>query len=151
MKRREFLKTMGAFGVSAGLPKAKPIDTVRVGVIGLGARGSFHVELLLLLEGVELKALCDVHPPAAEESARKCAESGRPRPALYTEGERAYRALLEREDLDAVLIATPWRWHTPMAVDAMNAGKHALTEVPAAVTLDECLELVETQERTGRN
>jgi hypothetical protein len=56
MKRREFLKTMGAFGVSASLPAAPPLENVRVGVIGLGARGSFHVELLLLLEGVELKA-----------------------------------------------------------------------------------------------
>ena len=142
---------MGAFGVSAGLPAARPLETVRMGVIGLGARGSFHVELLLLLEGVELKALCDVHEPAAEESALRCVRSGRPRPALYTEGDRAYRALLEREDLDAVVIATPWRWHTPMAVDAMTAGKHALIEVPAAVTLDECWELVETQERTGRH
>jgi len=150
MKRREFLKTAGAFGVSAAIPKARPLESVRVGVIGLGARGSAHVELLLLLEGVELKALCDVHAPAAEESASKCSQSGRARPALYTEGDRAYRAMLEREDLDAVVIATPWRWHTPMAVDAMTAGKHALIEVPAAVTLDECWELVETQERTGR-
>jgi len=59
--------------------------------------------------------------------------------------------MLEREDLDAVVIATPWRWHTPRAVEAMAAGKHALIEVPAAVTLDECWELVEAQEKTGRH
>ena len=151
MKRREFLKTVGAFGVSSAIPSARPLESVRVGVIGLGARGSAHVELLLLLEGVELKALCDVYAPAAEENASKCSQSGRPRPTLYREGDHAYRAMLEREDLDAVVIATPWRWHTPMAIEAMAAGKHALIEVPAAVTLDECWELVETQERTGRH
>src|SRR3990172_12415838 len=95
MKRREFLRTVGAFGVSAVMPSAKQLETVRVGVIGLGARGSAHVELLLLLEGVELKALCDVHAPAAEKSASKCSQIGRPTPALYTEGDRAYRAMFE--------------------------------------------------------
>lgn len=145
------MKTVGAFGVAAAFPSPPPLETVRVGVIGLGARGSLHVELLLLLDGVDVKALCDVYGPAAEENARKCAEKGRAKPALYTGGDRAYREMLEREDLDAVLIATPWRWHTPMAVDTMTAGKHALIEVPAAVTLDECWELVETQERSGRH
>jgi hypothetical protein len=149
MERREFLKTIGAIAMSQASPSARPLESVRLGVIGLGARGSAHVELLLQLEGVELKALCDVYAPAAEESASKCVAAGRPQPTLYTEGDRAYRSLLERDDLDGVIIATPWRWHTPMAVDAMNAGKHAFIEVPAAVTLDECWELVETQEKRG--
>ncbi len=91
MKRREFLKTVGAVGIGTILPAGRRLDTVRVGVIGLGARGTAHVELLLLLDGVDVKALSDVHAPAAEESAAKCARSGRTRPELYTEGENAYR------------------------------------------------------------
>ena len=59
--------------------------------------------------------------------------------------------MLERDDLDIVLIATPWGWHTPMAVDAMKAGKHAFIEVPAVITVEECWELVEAQESTGRH
>jgi predicted dehydrogenase len=149
MERREFLKTVGALGASQAFAAPKPLDRVRIGVVGLGARGSAHVDELLRLQGVLLTAFADVYAPAAEASAARCIAAGRPRPALYTEGDRAYRALLERDDVDAALIATPWRWHTPMAVDAMNAGKHVFIEVPAAVTLDECWELVETQERTG--
>jgi hypothetical protein len=156
--RREFLEAVGAIGAGAALSQSavpgaqsNPIETVRVGLIGLGARGSFHLKLLLLLEGVEVKAMGDVHAPSAEESAAYCVQQGRSRPDLYVRGDRDYQRMLEREDLDLVLIATPWRWHTPMAVDAMKAGKHAFIEVPAAVTLDECWELVETQESTGRH
>ncbi|MCA9413596.1 MAG: Gfo/Idh/MocA family oxidoreductase, partial [Candidatus Omnitrophica bacterium] len=60
-----------------------------------------------------------------------------------------YQKLLEREDLDAVLIATPWNWHTPMAVDTMKAGKYAGVEVPAALSVEECWQLVDTHEETG--
>jgi hypothetical protein len=156
--RREFLGSVGAIGAGAALAQSvapreqvAPLETVRVGLIGLGARGSFHLKLLLLLEGVEVKAIGDIHAPSAEESAAYCVGQGRARPELYTRGDRDYQRMLGRDDLDLVLIATPWRWHTPMAVDAMKAGKHALIEVPAAVTLDECWELVDTQEASGRH
>ncbi len=78
-------------------------------------------------------------------------QQGAPRPDGYARGEYDYRRMLERDDLDIVLIATPWGWHTPMAVDAMKAGKHAFIEVLAAVTVEECWELVEAQESTGRH
>lgn len=155
--RREFLKTMGGVSVGAiAAPRAvqtsaAPLETVRVGLIGLGARGGFHLRQLLLLEGVEIQALCDHHAPTAREHADYCEAQGRPRPDEYSRGDYDYRRMLERDDLDAVVISTPWRWHTPMAVDAMEAGKHAFVEVPAAITLDECWALVETQERTGRH
>ena len=153
--RREFLRSVGGGLVlvreAASLPStASPaIDTVRFGLIGVGARGSFHVRQLLLLDGVEVKAICDNHPPSADESAAFCEAQGRPRPDVYRDGDTDYRRMLDRDDLDAVVISTPWRWHTKMAVDALERGKHAFVEVPAAVTVDECWELVEAQERTG--
>lgn len=158
--RRQFLKAVG--GVGAGLalaakpPKveatmAAPLDTVRVGLIGLGARGGFHLRQLLLLEGVEVKALCDNHAPTAREHLDYAEAQGAPRPDEYSRGDEDYRRMLERTDLDVVVISTPWQWHTPMAVHAMEAGKHAFLEVPAAVTVEECWQLVETQERTGQH
>jgi predicted dehydrogenase len=107
------------------------------------------VRQLLLLEGVEVRALCDNHAPTADESAAFCEAQGRARPDVYSAGDTDYRRMLDRDDLDAVVISTPWRWHTRMAVDAVARGKHAFVEVPAAVTVDECWELVEAQERTG--
>lgn len=155
--RRQFLQAIG--GLSAGLalsPRVEatlvpPLDTVRVGLIGLGARGGFHLRQLLLLEGVEVKALCDNHAPTAREHLDYCEAQGIPRPDEYSRGDEDYRRMLERADLDVVVISTPWGWHTPMAVHAMEAGKHAFIEVPAAVTIDECWSLVETQERSGRH
>jgi len=76
-------------------------------------------------------------------------KSGREKPEGYGKDETDYRRLLERDDIDAVVIASYWEWHTPMAVDAMKAGKYAAVEVPAAYTLEECWELVRTHEATG--
>ena len=112
------------------------METVRTGLIGLGARGGFHLRQLLLLDGVEVKALCDIHEPTMREHMDYREVQGAPRPDGYARGEYDYRRMLEREDLDIVVIATPWRWHTPMAVDAMQAGKHAFIEVPAAITVE---------------
>lgn len=171
MDRREFMKAAGAVGAGvavAGLaakagaqgkpPKrqgksvaglrTKPLETVRLGFIGVGARGSGHVEQMLAIEGVEIKAICDNHAPTAEASAKTCTDKGRPKPDLYTNGDEDYKRMLDRDDIDAVIIATPWDWHVPMCVDAMNRGKHAFTEVPGALTVEECWKLVDTAERT---
>jgi hypothetical protein len=78
-------------------------------------------------------------------------KTGRPDPAVYGDGAEAYRKMLARDDIDAVFICTPWRLHVPMAVAAMRAGKHAFIEVPAAVTLEECWQLVDTAEETQRH
>ena len=154
--RRQFLKTLG--GVGVGLSAARvaraarppqPMETLRIGLIGVGARGGGHLRRLLLLDGVEVKAVADIDEPMTREHLDYCEAQGHPRPDAYTRGEYDYRRMLEREDLDAAIISTPWRWHAPMALDAMSAGKHALIEVPAAVTLDECWQLVEAHERTG--
>ena len=78
-------------------------------------------------------------------------EAGQPAPRLYTRGERDFERLCAEEDLDLVYTATPWRWHVPVCVAAMKNGKHAATEVPAAVTLEECWQLVETSESTVKH
>jgi hypothetical protein len=137
--------------VSAAGLKCPPMDRVRVGCIGVGARGSGHVEQMLMLDGVEIVAIADNYAPNAQRSAKACVDKKRSAPALFTDGDYGYRRMLERDDLDVVLIATPWEWHAKMAVDTMRAGKHAFVEVPAACTLDECWDLVDTSEQTQKH
>lgn len=124
-------------------------NTIRFGLIGAGERGRYLLHELLACEGVEVRAVADVHSESVEQAARRVTGAGQPAPALYN-GEDAWRRLLE-EDLDLVYIATPWDTHTAYAVAAMQAGKHVGLEVPAAVTLEECWELVETSESTRRH
>jgi predicted dehydrogenase len=81
----------------------------------------------------------------------KVVKAGQKEPAGYSAGERDFENLVKRDDLDVVYIPTPWRWHVPMAVAAMEAGKHVFVEVPAASTLEDCWKLVETSERTRRH
>lgn len=130
-----------------GAPK---IDTVRVGFIGLGSRGPGHVMNMSLLEGVEIKALCDIVPEDVEK-VRKRIEFAGFNPAIYTGDKDAWKKLCERPDIDLVYICTPWNMHAPMAVYAMEHGKHAAIEVPAANTLEECWQLVETSEKTKKH
>ena len=172
--RREFLKMAGLLqaGLALGPPAvnagqvdeskaaetatmfdfaAAPMDTVRLGLIGMGRRGLQMSGLWLAIDGVEIKAVADPYAPAIENTLKAFAGRGAAAPAIYGAGDHAYRSLLDRDDIDAVYIATPWRWHAPMAVDAMARGKHVLLEVPAALTLDECWQLVETSEQTRRH
>ena len=129
---------------------APKIETVRVGVVGLGQRGPGAVTRLSKIEGVEIKALCDLLPERAEK-AKKSLEGTIHNPELYSGSVYAWKKMCERPDLDLIYIATPWDWHVPMAVYAMEAGKHAAVEVPAARTLEECWQLVETSERTKKH
>ncbi len=122
---------------------------VRVGVIGLGGRGSGLLRTLVGVEAVEVPAVCDVVADKARRAQDIVRKAGRGDPEAYTGGAEDYRRLLARDDVDAVLIATPWDWHARMAVDAMRAGKYAGVEVPAALTLEECWSLVDTSEATG--
>lgn len=137
-------------GSAAGLTAPK-LETVRLGFIGVGARGSGHVEQMLQIEGVEVKAIADLYTDWAERSAKACTDKGRPKPTLYRPGKDSYKAMLQRDDIDAVIIATPWEEHVRMCLDAMNNGKHAFTEVPAAYTVDDCWKLVETSEKTKKH
>jgi len=103
---------------------------------------------MLHIDGVEITAICDPHQPSTDRSVKRVVDAGRARPATYTNGKDDYKRMLDRKDIDIVLIATPWRDHVPMAVAAMERGKHAFIEVPAATTVDECWQLVDTAEKT---
>lgn len=176
MDRRDFIKAAGAAGVgivggklaattispeqtrrlstapgsAAGL-RAPKLDVVRLGFIGVGARGSGHVAQMLQLDGVEIKAISDTHEPTCMRSVKRCADAGRPAPDAYTKGPDDYKRMLDRADIDAVIISTPWEEHVRMCVDTMNSGKHAFTEVPAAYTVDDCWQLVEVSEKTQKH
>jgi predicted dehydrogenase len=131
--------------------KAPALSTVRVGFIGVGERGVGHVRHFCHLDGVEIKAICDTHLEVVDRAVAIVAEAGLPKPATYGKTDLAYRDMLARDDIDLVIISTPWRWHTPMAVDAMEAGKHVFVEVPAATTVEEAWQLVDTAERTQKH
>jgi predicted dehydrogenase len=129
---------------------APKLETVRVGFIGLGNRGPTHVDAMKHIEGVEIKALCDIRPERID-AAKKLLEGSPHNPKTYTGKEDDWKKLCEQTDIDVIYIATPWSLHTPMAVYAMNHGKHAFSEVPVAKTLDECWQLVETSEHTRKH
>ncbi len=131
--------------------KTPPLSTVRVGFIGIGSRGSGLLDNLLNIEGVAIKAVCDLVPERVKGIQQRIVAKGQPEPAGYSKNETDFENLCRREEIDVVYIATPWDWHTRMAVSAMKNGKHAMVEVPAAITLDECWQLVDTAEQTQRH
>jgi hypothetical protein len=126
---------------------APPLDVVRIGFVGVGGMGTVHCRNLLRIEGVQLTAVCDIVEEKVRRIQDMVVEAGQPRPTGYSRGEWDFVRMCEEEELDLVFNATPWRWHVPVSVTAMKNGKHAATEVPAAVTLEECWELVETAEQ----
>lgn len=130
---------------------APPLPVVRVGVIGLGDRGSGAVQRLSNIEGVEIKALADLREVAVKGSQRYLGRIGRPEAQEFFGDETIWKKLVELPDLDLIYICTPWVWHTPMAVYAMENGKHTTCEVPIARTIDEAWQLVETSERTKKH
>jgi predicted dehydrogenase len=130
---------------------APPLEAVRMGFVGVGLQGGSHVQNFLRIPGVEIAAICDIDGPRASEVGHWVVEAGQPAPDLYTRGAEDFRRLCERPDIDLVFNSTPWRWHVPVCLEAMNTGKHVAVEVPAAYRLDDCWELVETAERTRRH
>ena len=128
---------------------APKLETVRAGFIGLGNRGPVHSTQMSRLEGVEIKALCDLRPERVAAANKKIGTGHNP--VFYSGGEEEWKKLCDRDDIDLVYISTPWHLHTPMAVYAMNQGKHVCLEVPAANNLDEAWELVETSERMRKH
>ncbi|MHB8054781.1 MAG: Gfo/Idh/MocA family protein [Candidatus Aminicenantales bacterium] len=170
-KRREFLKATAAAGMGAALAglkplfadqhqapgearsefKAAPLPAVRIGFVGVGGMGSAHVQNLLAIDGVQIKAICDIVPAKVERAQKWVIEAGQPQPTGYSRGDHDFERMIDNEDLDLVYNATPWEWHVPICLSAMKNGKHAATEVPAAMSLDDCWALVETAEKTGKH
>lgn len=158
--RRQFLQAATATAAAMQLEAAStqqsminmPFEPVapRLGIIGTGGRGTALLRNFLGTD-VRVNALCDVVPEKAQAAQALVTQAGQKPPALFTDGDHAFEALTARDDLDLVVIATPWQWHVPMAVAAMQHGKHAVTEVPAATTIEDCWKLVDTSERTRRH
>jgi Oxidoreductase family, NAD-binding Rossmann fold len=159
--RREVIKALGTVPIVASIGtglfatgSARPADssgttTARIGLIGVGNRGTSLLKTLLTLENVTVPAVADIDDGHIARAAALIKERFGTAPALYQDGPEDFRRLVARTDLDAVIIACPFDWHTPMAVAAMKAGKFVGVEVPAAQTIEECWELVRTSESTG--
>lgn len=154
MDRRQMLR-MTAAGVVLGHATAafsgqNSSKPVRIGVIGTGLRGITLLNLAVAA-GVEVPALCDIDPTALNQAIDLVANarSGR-KPAAYSDGPKDYQRLIERDDIDAIIVAAPIQWHAAMSIEAMKAGKHVLSEVTPALTIDECWGLVRATEETGK-
>ena len=154
--RRNFIKKSAIAGTGVMLAphismgrRSQEKEILRVGLIGVGLRGTNHLRNLLQRDDVAITALCDIDPERIRIAIEMMENKKVLKAKLFGKDEYDYRNLLELTEVDAVIISTPWRWHTPMAVDAMRAGKYAGLEVSAALTLEECWDLVRTHEATG--
>jgi predicted dehydrogenase len=134
-----------------GLFSAPPIERVRMAFVGVGHQGRGHVRNFLAIDGVEVVAVAETVPEKAEWVAEQVVAAGQPRPRIYTRGPTDYERLIGEEDADLVFTCTPWDLHAPICIEAMRNGKHAATEIPLAVTVEECWELVETAEANRRH
>jgi predicted dehydrogenase len=175
MKKREFLKiaglgTIGIAGASsatAGTPSdvirpdrkqlfnmsgyaAPKMDAVRIGYIGMGNRGGGAIKRIVHLASVQVKGIADVIPEKANNAKKLLTDAGHD-PVAYSGSPDAWKKLCERDDIDLIYICTPWNLHAPMALYAMEHGKHVAVEIPAATTVEDCWKLVETSERTKKH
>lgn len=165
INRREFLKTTvagaGVAMVSSGVPSAAVENTVtggmqaadakkvRLGFIGTGLRGRNHLTLALQRDDVEVIAFADPDTQNAVPETHKLLAKFNKKAVEYSKGDEDFLRLLQRDDIDAVVISTPWEWHTPQAVAAMKAKKIVGLEVSGALDVQECWDLVNTSESTG--
>ncbi len=153
MKRRSFIH--GGSAMALGLTAMKTGDAqerhkkIRVGVVGTGNRGRSLLTTMHAIPWLSFPALCDIDTENLAAARDIVEKNGGDAPDLYSDGDHAYERLMGRDDLDAVIIATPWQLHTPMAVYGMKQGKYVGVEVPAAITLEQCWDLVNTHEETG--
>lgn len=136
----------------AGKPfSTPPMEKVRIGFVGVGGMGFNHVQQLLKVPGAELVAICDIRPDKVKRAQDAVKAAGFAEPAGFDKGPEDYKRLCETTACDVVYTATPWEFHVPVCVAAMNAGKHAVTEVPAAFKIEDCWKLVEIAERQRRH
>lgn len=154
MERRTFIKsTAAATAGFAILPSGSLFafadKKVRLGYIGVGARGMSHISEGALRDDVEIVAVCDIQESSLKICREFIAKKGRPKAVEYTGGLDAYKKLLDRKDIDAVIISTPWQFHHPQSIDAMKAGKYVGCEVIAGLTVEEHWDIVRTSERTN--
>ena len=166
MNRRDFIKGtawMGAAAMAAGCANSlkfcgsggamqgffcEPLKKVRVGIVGIGSRGAGAVHRIAMIPGVEIAALCDIRKARVEKELKWLKEKCKPAPKTFCDDADSWKRMCEWDGIDCVYNVTPWNLHAPIGVYAMECGKHVFIEVPAAMTEDECWELVKTAERT---
>ena len=148
--RRDFLRTTTAVGLGAALSPAgrlaaetphqatalfaaPPMERVRIGFVGVGGQGSVHVDNLLKIEGVEIRAICDIVEWKVARAQDAVVAADQPKPAGYARGPRDFERMCAEQDLDLVFTATPWEWHVPVMLAALQHGKHAAVVVGGLV------------------
>lgn len=155
MQRRTFVKntaiTAAGFAILPSKTLFRDPKKVRLGFIGTGLRGQSHIELALKRSDVDIIAICDIDDRMLTMTKDLFQKANRQLPKIYTGDVHAYRKLLEQKDIDAVIIATPWEWHAPMIIDALEAGKRVGCEVIMGITLEDHWNVVKTCERTNGN
>lgn len=129
---------------------APALSTVRTAFIGVGNRGAAAVYRLSIIDGVSIKAICDVRDEKAQAAKQRIVTAGH-EARIYSGNEEVWKEVCRRDDIDFVYIATHWATHAEMAIYAMEHGKHVAVEIPAAVTVEECWRLVMTSERTKKH
>jgi len=155
--RRDFIKKSAIIGTGLAMSPSLSFGAtdpfkdkkLKVGLIGVGLRGTNHLNNVLLRDDVIVTAICDVDPRRIKIALDRVDKAGKKKPKVFGNNDLDYRNLLELKDVDAVIISTPWLWHTKMAKDSMLAGKYTGLEVSAANTMEECWDLVNTHEQTG--
>lgn len=161
--RRKFVKLTSAASVGSaanlsgfGLPlgaygTSQPVNrTLKLGFVGIGGRGTYHLNCALGMEGIEVPAICEIIPKRLRAAKQRIEQAGLPTPRMYGRGVHDFKRLCDNEQLDAIICCTSWEWHTPVCLAAMNTDKHCVSEVPIVITLDEAWQIVETYERTGK-
>ena len=156
INRRDFIKTTASVGAAAAVMPASLFSAtaekrIKMGFIGTGMRGQWVLMLAAKYPEVDIPAICDIDDGMIESALKILKDAGKPEPHVYKNGDEDFLNMLQNETLDGVYIATPWEWHHPMAIAAMKNGIHVGTEVPAALTVDDCWDLVNVSERTGKH
>jgi predicted dehydrogenase len=156
INRRNFIKTTAtASAVATVMPTAlfssQANKRVKMGFMGTGMRGQWVLSLAAKYPEVDIPAICDIDDGMIESALQILKDAGKPEPHIYKNGPEDFLNMVQNETLDGVYIATPWEWHHPMAIAAMKNGIHVGTEVPAALTVDDCWDLVNVSERTGKH
>ena len=180
MDRKHFIKSIASASAFLGLPlganasvqeinsllaeerangsmigfNTTPIEKVRVGIIGLGNRGMVLLKMfewLIQNNKAEIVALCDLKEEKTQKAADFVSKHQSKKAKQYTGKENTWKKVAKRDDLDLLLIATPWKWHTSMAIYGMENGKHVAVEVPISYTIEDCWKIIETTERTKKH
>jgi hypothetical protein len=155
ISRSEFIRLSVLAGAGFSLLPSSAVfgnnnSKLRLGIIGTGLRGQELLRLSLQRDDTIVPAICDIDDRMLGMALNLYDKAGKPYPEIYNADKMAWQQLLARPDLDAVIIATPWEWHYPMAMEAMEAGKHVGCEVIMGTTVEEHWDIVRQSESTGK-